>query len=84
MVPMPVPSRSQRALFNEMVRFSIAQIMIFTPSLVLSVISKIIIWAIENLSIPLDRAHQFVLGTTIGTVGRGFWAIAGGITRIGC
>ena len=35
---------------------------------------KIILDAIENLSLPLDRAHRVVLGTLIGTVGTCSWA----------
>jgi hypothetical protein len=45
-----------------MLGFSIAQIMIFTFFIAPSMVPKIIVWAMEDLSIPLDRAHRFVFG----------------------
>jgi hypothetical protein len=59
----PVPSTIRRALNNDMVRFSVAQIMILTFSIALSMISKIIVWTMETLSISLNRDHRVVLGT---------------------
>ncbi len=57
-----------------MLRFSIAQSMIFGLIDGASEDLKIILWVIENLSIPLDRARRVVLGTHIGTLGTGSWA----------
>jgi hypothetical protein len=36
-------------------------------------ISGAIVWVIENLIAPLDRARRVVLGTAIGTLGTGSW-----------
>jgi hypothetical protein len=44
---------------------------------------KIIICAMENLSIPLDKARRVVLGTTVGVLEHVSGRIAVGITRIG-
>jgi hypothetical protein len=51
-----------QALFNDMLKFSIAPPM--TP--------KIIVWVMKNASIPLNRTRRVVLGTSIGTLGTGF------------
>jgi hypothetical protein len=51
------PSTNRRALSNGMLRFFIAQIMIF----------GLINVTMKNLSIPLDRARRFVLGASIRT-----------------
>jgi len=64
-VPMPVPSTTRRALFNDMLRFSVARILIFTFSIAPSMIPKCIVWTIENLSILWDRAHRVLHGTRI-------------------
>ncbi len=64
--------------------FSTAQIMIF------GIIDdgmknlKIIIWVMENLTIPLDRAHRVVLGTGMERLKEVRRQIGGEITRIGC
>jgi len=42
--------------------------MIFTFSRAPSMVPKIIIWSMKNLSTPLDRARRVVLGTGIGTL----------------
>jgi len=56
-----------------MLRFSIAQSMIF--GLIDGAIEdlKIVLSIIEKLSIPLDRARRVELGTRIGTLGTGSW-----------
>jgi hypothetical protein len=43
---------------------------------------KIISWAMENLSIPLDRARRVVLGTRIGALEYVHRRIAAGITLV--
>jgi hypothetical protein len=51
-------NRTRRALFNGMLRFPIAQIMIFGIIDGAMENVKIKIWATENLSIPLNRARR--------------------------
>jgi hypothetical protein len=63
---MLVPSTTHRALSNGMLRFSIAQIMTFGIIDGSTENVKIIIWAMENLSIPLDRFRRRAVGTIIG------------------
>jgi hypothetical protein len=65
------PSRTQRALSNGMLRLSIAQSMIFRFSLAPSNSSKMIFWAITNLSIPSDRARWVLLGLRTTTLDQG-------------
>jgi hypothetical protein len=62
-VPMPVPSTTRRALFNGMLKFSVAQTMIFTFFIAPSMIPQIIVRTMENLSKALDRVHRVVLVT---------------------
>jgi len=44
-------------------RFSIAQTLIFGFSTASSMIAKIVVCAVKNLSAPLDRARRVMLGT---------------------
>jgi len=57
-----------------MLRFSIAESIIFGLIDGASEDLKIIRWVIENLRIPSDTARRGVLGTEIGTLGTGSWA----------
>ena len=79
-----VPSRTRRALYNSMLGFSITESIIFGPIGGASENLKIILSAIENLSIPLDRARQVLLGTGLEHLEHVSERIAAGITRIGC
>ncbi len=56
------PSTTGRVQSDSMLRFSIALTIIFIFSLAPSMSPKIIPWAIESLSIPLDRTRPVVLG----------------------
>jgi hypothetical protein len=67
-----------------MLRVCIAQTMIFGTIGEAIKNLKIMIWAIENLSIPLDRARRVVLGPSIGPLKQIPGRIVDGITRIGC
>ncbi len=73
-----VLSTARRALSNSMLRFFTVRIIIFTFFIVPSMIAETIICAMENLSIPLDRARRAVFGTSIETCGTGFWKNVGG------
>ena len=42
-------------------------------------IPKILILAVESLSIPFDRARQVILGTSIETFGTGSWTNLSGL-----
>ncbi len=54
---------SRRALFTGMLRFSTAQTMIFVTTDDAIVNMKILICTMENLTIPLDRAHRVLFET---------------------
>ena len=78
------PSRTQRALSNCILRLSIAWSRIFRVSLAPPIGPKILLWAIENLSIPLDRARWVLLGTGLEHLEHVPGRIAAENTRIGC
>ena len=82
--PSPVRSGTRRALSNGMLRFSIARSRIFRVSLAPSIGPKILLWAIENLIIPLDRARRVLLGTGLEHLEHVSERIAAENTRIGC
>jgi hypothetical protein len=77
----PVPCTILQALFNDMLRFFVAQIMIFTFFIAPSMIPKGIVWTMENLSKPLDRAHRVVLRTRMERLENAPQRITGEITR---
>jgi len=79
----PVPSTTRCALSNGMLRFATAQIMIFgiIDGIIKNV--KIVICAMQNLTIPLDRAHRAVLEIGMEHLEEVLRQIGGEITRIG-
>ncbi len=63
---MLVPSTVRRALFTGMLRFSIAQTMIFVTIDEAIENMKMRICPMEKLSIPVNRARRTVFETSIG------------------
>jgi hypothetical protein len=78
-----VPCTILQALFNDMLTFFVAQILIFTFFIAPSIIPKGIVWTMENLSKPLDRAHRVVLRTIMERLEKASERITGEITQTG-